>query len=200
MAARDSSRSISIKTEKYLHHHYAQGTREALIHHGITRDGPFPGDPGEKKTVCNTTDPHGRAILIRRNSKTTFSVFRDWSEEEKAFIEVQRAREQEIERASTLVESWPKSVNAFRKSALDYADASLGMLESKLVDGYGGGYRLTDDAARRFEGLIDEMIELIKTERIVMDQELRDKYTPACIRDSVKAVGGNVIPFRRRAM
>jgi len=70
MPARYSSRSLSLTTEDYPHHHYARGTREALIHHGITRDGPFPGDPGEKKTICNTTDPQGRPIFMRRASKT----------------------------------------------------------------------------------------------------------------------------------
>lgn len=116
MAARHSSRSLSITSEKHPHHHYARGTREALIHHGITREGPFPGDPGEKKTVCRTTDPHGRAILMRRSSKTTFSVQRDWSEEEKTFLEAQRARENRIERAHDMPESL--QVNPARTEAL----------------------------------------------------------------------------------
>lgn len=176
---------------------YARGRREALIQHGITLEGPFPGDPGEKKTTCKAIDPLGREISIRRNSKSTFSVFRDWSEEEKALQERRQKREKELHDAKKLVDSWPKSADAFRESALNHADLILGMLESVLIDGYRGGYRLTGDASRRFKALVDEMIELIRTERIVMDQGLRGKYTPACIRDSVKAVGGNVIPFRK---
>lgn len=202
MAARHSSRSLSLTTEKHPHHHYARGTREALVHHGITREGPFPGDPGEKKTVCNTTDPHGRAILIRSSSKTTFSVWRDWSEEETIFLEAQRARENRIKRAHAFVNSWAVSVDAYRWEVLGNADAILLGLESMMVDGYRGGYRLNDDAASRYVGLIDEMKDLLQTERFVMDQKLRDKYTPACVRDAVKAVelircDVNVIPFRK---
>ncbi|MHB1351988.1 MAG: hypothetical protein ACYCWA_01605 [Thiobacillus sp.] len=203
MAARHSSRSLSITSEKHPHHHYARGTREALIHHDITREGPFPGDPGEKKTVCCTTDPHGRAILIRRSSKTTFSVWRDWSEEEKTFLEAQRARENRIKRAHAFVASWAVSVDAYREEALGNADAILLGLESMMVDGYRGGYRLNDDAASRFVGLIDEMKHLLETERFVMDQKLRDKYTPACVLKAAKAAegsalaqyGDNVVPF-----
>lgn len=203
MPARYSSRSLVIKTEDYPHHHYARGTREALIHHGITREGPFPGDPGEKKTVCNTTDPHGRPIFMRRASKTTFSVFRDWSEEEKAAMEARLAREQAVERAHALVNSWPKSVASFRALEVDWADYYLGLLEGRLIDGERGGYRLSDDAARRFAGLVDEMMQLIKTETIVMDQRLRDGYIPSCILKAVKAAeasaltqyGDKVVPF-----
>ena len=202
MAARHSSRSLSLTTEKHSHHHYARGTRDALVHHGITREGPFPGDPGEKKTLCNTTDPHGREILIRRSSKTTFSVWRDWSEEETIFLEAQRARENIIKRARAFVNSWAVSVDAYRGEVLENADAILLGLESMMVDGYRGGYRLTDDAASRFVGLIDEMKHLLQTERFVMDQKLRDKYTPACVRGALKAVDlircdVNVVPFRK---
>jgi len=203
MAARHSSRSLRITTEKHLHHHFARGTREALVHHGITREGPFPGDPGEKKTVCNTTDPHGRPILIRRSSKTTFWVWRDWSEEETIFLEAQRAREKRIKRAHAFVNSWAATVDAYRYEALKTADATLLWMESMMVDGYRGGYRLNDDASSLFLGLIDEMKHLLQTERFVMDQKLRDKYMPTCVRDVGKAVGlirddANVIPFRKQ--
>lgn len=205
MAASNSSRSHGVKIEDYPNHRYARGTREALTDHGITRAGPFPGDPGEKKTICNTTDPQGRPISIRRYSKTRFGVYRDWSEEEKILIEARRAREKKIEQAFALVNSWPTSADAFRESALFYADIAFGGLESRMVDGWLGGYRLSDDAARRFDGLVDEMMALIQTETIVMDQALRDKHTPACVFEAVKAAeesalaqyGGNVIPFRR---
>lgn len=202
MAARHSSRSLSIESEKHPLHHYARGTREALVHHGITREGPFPGDPGEKKTVCNTIDPHGRAIFIRRSSKTTFSVWRDWSEEETIFLEAQRARENRIKRAYAFVASWAVSVDVYREEVLRNADATLLGLESMMVDGYRGGYRLNDDAAHRFGGLIDEMIDLLRMEHFVMDPALRDKYTPACVRGAVKSGdlvrdGSNVIPFSR---
>lgn len=200
MAARHSSRSLSIKTEKHPHHHYAKGTREALIHYGITREWPFPGDSGEKRTVCNTTDPYGRAIRIRRNSKTTYSVFRVWSEEETIFLEAQRAHENRIKRAYAFVNSWAVSVDAYREEVLKNADATIFGLKIMMIDGHRGGYRLNDDAARRFVGLIDEMKDLLQTERFVMDQALRDKYTPACVRDAVKSGdrvrdGSNVVPF-----
>lgn len=203
MAARHSSRSLVITTEDYPIHRYARGTREALIHHGITQEGPFPGDPGEKKTICEAVDPLGREIRIRRVSKTTFSVFRVWSEEEKAAMEARQAREQAVERAHALVNSWPKSVASFRALEVDWADYYLGLLEGRLIDGERGGYRLSDDAARRFAGLVDEMMQLIKTETIVMDQRLRDGYIPSCILKAVKAAegsalaqyGDNVVPF-----
>ncbi len=203
MAASNSNRSLVITTEDYPLHRYARGTREALIHHGITRDGPFPGDPGEKKTTCKAVDPSGREISIRRASKTTFSVFRDWSEEEKAAMDARRAREQAVERAHALVNSWPKSAASFRAQVVDWADYTLGLLEGRLIDGENGGYRLSDDGARRLEGLVDELIALIRTETIVMDQRLRDGYIPSCILKAVKAAeesaltqyGDNVVPF-----
>ncbi|MHB0973340.1 MAG: hypothetical protein ACYC0P_03760 [Thiobacillus sp.] len=203
MAASNSRRSLAIKTEDYHLHRYARGTREALIHHGITREGPFPGDPGERKTVCDTTDPQGRPIFIRRASKTTFSVFRDWTAEEKAAMGARLAREQAVERAHALVNSWPKSVASFRALEVNCADYYLGLLEGRLIDGENGGYRLSDDAARRLAELVDELIALIKTETIVMDQALRDKYTPSCILKAAKAAegsalaqyGDNVVPF-----
>lgn len=203
MAAANSSRSRGIKIENHHWGHYARGTREALIQHGITKEGPFPGDPGERKTVCDTTDPQGRPIFIRRASKTTFSVFRDWTAEEKAAMGARLAREQAVERAHALVNSWPKSVASFRALEVNWADYYLGLLGGRLIDGENGGYRLSDDAASRFVGLVDEMMQLIKTETIVMDQALRDKYTPSCILKSVKAAegsalaqyGDNVVPF-----
>jgi hypothetical protein len=159
-----------------------------------------------RKTVCKAVDPLGREITIRRRSKTTFDVFRDWTEEEVALRDARLAREGMIERAWDKVNSWPKSTDAFRESALYLADIGLAALKVKLIDGCEGGYRLSDEAAGRFAQLADEMMGLIKTGSIVLDQRLRDGYIPSCILKDVKAAEesapvqyvGNVLPFRPR--
>lgn len=174
------------------------------------------------------------AICITRKSKATYCVDvtlpnheqerrredhargeREWEARMKSLprpepLCVTSTQRQEIQAARDLMGSWHKSADTFRNSAFDHADLILGMLESKLIDGAEGGYRLSDDAARRFEGLVDEMIELIKTQRIVMDHELRNKHTPACLAKEVLRsdaayagspiqYGGNVVPFRRES-
>lgn len=127
------------------------------------------GKGGKGNYVTNALRERGLYTIQRkRDGNLLVCKYRTRAEEraheevrQKAFSDEQR--EKEIKRASALMEAWPKSADAFRKSGLNHADLTLGMLESKLVDGYEGGFRLTDDAARRFEGLVDEMIELIKT-------------------------------------
>lgn len=82
MATANSTRARGIKIENYHWGLFARGTRETLVQHGYAQDGPFPGDPGVKKTTCDSLDQQGRAIRIRRASKTTFLVYRDWSDRE----------------------------------------------------------------------------------------------------------------------
>lgn len=208
MATSNSSRSRGFKNERHRWGHWAKGTRDELIQHGITRDGPFPGDPGEKKTTCKTVDPLGREVHIARASKTTFSVYRDLSEEEKAWYKRLDAKKAEVERATKLVESWPKTASAYREEAHKWGYLQLDFLAGYLFDGKEGGYRYDDDTASRIQPLVDELMYLIETGPIVKDMELRAEYTPACIAEKVLACdappddlknqyGGNVVPFRK---
>jgi hypothetical protein len=114
----------------------------------------------------------------------------------------------EIEAAKKLVASWHKSPASFRESALNSADACLGMLEAKLLDGESGGWRYNDATAHKIERLADQIMGLIKTGHIVEDIALKEKHTPACIAeemlgsgaayaDSPFQYGGNVVPFRK---
>lgn len=82
MAAANSTRAGGIQIEDYSWGRIVKGTREVLIQHGYTLDGPFPGDPGARKTVERRTDPAGRAIAIQRKSKYIFCIRRDWNEDE----------------------------------------------------------------------------------------------------------------------
>lgn len=193
----------------------------------ILPDGSLP--TGAPTANCREASEPG-AIRITRESRTTYRVYvtlpdheqerrreeharaeREWETRMKSLPRPAplcgtSAQRKEIQAAKDLMDSWPKSVSEFREKALDYADFSLGMLEGTMLDGRSGGYRLSDDAARRFEGLVDEMMVLIKTGAIVMDQALRDKHTPSCVFDAVKAAeesalaqyGGNVVPFRAK--
>lgn len=214
MAASNSSRSRGVKIEQYSWGHYARGTREALIQHGITRDGPFPGDPGEKKTTCNAVDPLGREIRILRASKTTFAVFRDLSEEEEAFLAQKQRREKEIQAARTLVDSWPKSPREFRDRASNWIKNHLNFVEAHCTDGLPtalpgyGGYRFDDATIARVYELSDELLGIVEAGGVVLDADQRKRQTPACIAGEVLASdaahaddhilhGGNVIPFRK---
>ncbi|MDO9007865.1 MAG: hypothetical protein Q7U80_06560 [Thiobacillus sp.] len=216
MAASNSSRSRGVHVEDMPWGLYARGTREALIQHGFTRAGPFPGDPGEKKTTCETVDQQGREIRIRRSSKTTFSVSRDWSEDEKAVQVQKQRREQEIQAARALVASWPKSSTGFRERAAGRVDTLLQFVEAHCTDGMPsawageqyGGYRFDDATIARVYALSDELLEVVKAGGVVLDIELRKKQTPACIAEEVPGpgaahahspiqYGGNVVPFRK---
>lgn len=191
----------------------------------ILPDGSLP--TGAPTANCPAAREPG-AVSIYKKSKTAFSVHvivthgeeerrleehsraeREWEARMKSLPRPEplcctSAKRQEIRAAEELMASWHKSSYAFRESALDSADLVLGMLEAKLLDGVNGGWRFNDDTARKIEHSIDQLIRLVRTGAIVMDQALRDKYTPACIFETVKAVGesafaqygGNVLPFR----
>jgi len=194
MANANSTRARGLEVEHYYWGCWAKGTREALIQHGYAqKDSPFPGDPGEKKTSLKTTDPKGRAITIRRESKYLFVVSRDWSDDENVWYErreaqkkeaerVARDREAEVKRATKLVDSWPKTTSAFREMANRWASLYLVMLEEKLVDGEGGGgFRYDLEAVRKIEHLVDELLEVVETGTVVMDFDARKQATPACL-------------------
>ncbi len=208
MAASNSSRSRGIHVEEMSWGCYVRGAREALIQHGITLEAPFPGDPGEKKTTCKAIDPQGREISIRRSSKTTFSVYRDWSEEEKEFLEQRRKREQKIQSARKEVASWPESASDYRDRIRRYIAGATYGIERWLDGGHLGGFRLDDPALARLYEISDDLRELVESGGIVMDPELRKKATPDCIADELleteapapaaTGLGGNVIPFRQR--
>lgn len=160
------------------------GMRKTIV--TILPDGSLP--TGAPTANCREAREPG-SIHITRKSKTTYrvDVMLPDHEKERRREEQSRAEREwetrmkslprpaplcrtsqelrEIEAAKDLMDSWPKSAGAFRESSLNYADFSLGMLEGMLLDGRSGGYRLSDDAARRFEGLVDEMMALIKTGR-----------------------------------
>lgn len=195
----------------------------------ILPDGSLP--TGAPTANCREAHEPG-AISIYKKSKTVFEVQvivdhaeqarrrdehsraeREWEARMKSLPRPEplcctSAKREEVRAAEELMASWHKSAYAFRESALDSADLVLGMLEAKLLDGVNGGWRFNDDTARKIEHSIDQLIRLVRTGAIVMDQALRDKYTPACVFDSVKAAeervstlaqyGGNVVPFNRR--
>jgi hypothetical protein len=195
----------------------------------ILADGSLP--KGAPTANCPEADEPG-AIRISRKTKTLYEVCIRVSDEEE-----QRRRDEysradrewearmmslprpaplcrtsqelkEIEAAKKLVASWPKTSEAFRKSATDTADFWLGMLEGKLFDGESGGWRYNDATAHKIERLVDQIIGLIKTGAIVEDIALKEKHTPACIAEEVLGsdaaygesptqYGGNVVPFRK---
>jgi hypothetical protein len=167
----------------------AKGTREMLIQHGYTKEGPFPGDPGERKTSLKTTDPAGREINIGRASKYLFRVSRRWNEEEAEAHRVAVRREADIEIATKLMELWPNSAAEYRKRSADYLEKIFLMVENLLAKGAaGGGYRYNDDAVLRVSLMFDQLRQLVETGGIVFDRQLRDERIPACIRESVTAL------------
>ncbi|MFA6064150.1 MAG: hypothetical protein WC736_16290 [Gallionella sp.] len=208
MAASNSSRSRGIHVEEMTWGLYARGTRAALAQHGITLEAPFPGDPGERKTTCKTTDPLGREIDIQRRSKTTFSVHRIWSDEEKVLLEHRRKREQENQAERNAVAAWPKSAGDYRERMRRYVNATMEATERWLDAGRLGGYRFDDAALQRFYEISDELVGMVEAGGIVMDPELRRKATPDCMVDELPFEntpapeaawsGGNVIQFRQR--
>lgn len=191
-------------------------------------DGSLP--TGAPTANCPEAHEPG-AISIYKKSKTVFEVQvivdhaeqarrrdehsraeREWEARMKSLPRPEplcctSAKREEVRAAEELMASWHKSAYAFRESALDSADLVLGMLEAKLLDGVNGGWRFNDDTARKIEHSIDQMIRLVRTGAIVMDQSLRDKYTPACVFEAVKDAqksalaqyGGNVVQFRQKA-
>jgi hypothetical protein len=195
------------------------GMRKVIV--TILADGSLP--KGAPTANCREAREPG-TIRITRKSKALYEVCLHVSDEEeqRRRDEYSRAEREwenrmmslprpaplcrtsqeckEIEAAKKLVASWHKSPAAFRESALNSADLILGMLETKLFDGEGGGLRYNDATVHKIEHLVDQMIGLIKTGAIVEDIALKEKHTPACIADEMLAAraqyGGNVVPFR----
>lgn len=207
MAGTNDNRSRGFKIEHYHWGFWARGTREALVEHGITNEGPFPGDPGEKKTICKTVDPLGREITIDRASKTTFSVYRDWSEDEKVFQEQKKKREEAIQLARIFVSRWPKTAREFRDETSRFVGSMLDAIERQFDAGKSGGYRFHDSAIQEVYQIADRLRGMVEAGGVVMDPELRYQLIPASIVDEVLAAdagpadsraqyGGNVVPFR----
>lgn len=192
MADPNSTRARGLRINDYYWGRIAEGTREMLIQHGYTLDDIFPGDPGARKIIERGTDPAGRAIKIQRKSKYVFSVERKWSDGEAAAYRVtdekRRAHSEEIERATKLVNSWPKSGAAYRDETHKTVEAFLSMTEMLIAKGIRGGYRYDDDAILRFRLMADQMMQLVDSRTIVKDLALREQHTPACIAKSVRAV------------
>lgn len=196
MATVNSTRTREIRVTHSSWGLWVSGARELLVQQGYAQSAPFPGDPGVKKTVCDSLDQQGRAIQIRRASRTTFWISRDWTDEEKAWYDKQaakkqeaeriaRMREEEIQRAKKLVNSWPKTEEDYREKEAEYADISLRVLEAEILDGNNGGWRYDDATTNKIERLIDELYELIETGGVVEDMALKERNTPACIADAV---------------
>lgn len=194
MVTPHSIRTRGIQVERYLWGLWIKGTREILTQDGYAQDGPFPGDPGERKCVVRTTDPEGRSIEIHRASKYLFVVRRHWNEEEAAAFrkaeEKSRADQEEIERAKRLVASWPASPDKFREDARIAVETGLVMAEKILTEGVVGGYRYDNETVDRIRFLAGELRGLIETGSIVKDMTLRERHIPACIEKSVKATDG----------
>lgn len=218
MAAVNSTRARKIRVEHLSWGLWVSGARELLVQQGYAQSTPFPGDPGVKKTVCDSLDQQGRAIKIWYSSKTTFRIVRHWTDEEQAWYdkreakkkEVERAarrREEEIQHATELVKSWPKTEGAYRNSAMNSADIFFDVLEAELLEGKHGGWRYDDATTHKIERLIDQIFELIKTGGVVEDMALKEQNTPACIADVVRSqskptehrykIEGNIIRLGR---
>lgn len=187
-----SSPTKGLKVARYFWGFIITGTRDALVAHGYAQDGPFPGDPGANKCSARSQDPEGRPISLKRKSKHLFAVWRDWSDEEAEAYRVaedkRRAHQQEIERATRIVESWPASADKFRDDARRSLDVCLRMFTAMATSGAAGGYRFDDDADLRFKLLGDQMRALVESGKIVKDLQLREEHTPACIAGTVRAV------------
>ena len=177
---------------------YVRGRREVLTQQGYAQSAPFPGDPGVKKTVCDSLDQQGRAIKIHRASKTTFYIYRPWTDDEKAWYDrreaqkqeaerIARMRDEEIQRATQLVNSWPKTEGAFRESSIESADLSFEVFQRVVLNGNKGGWRYDDATTHKIEHLIDQIFGLIETGGVVEDMVLKERNTPACIADVVLA-------------
>lgn len=221
MAAHNSGRLSEISVEDYAWGRYVTGTREMLVQHGYTQEGPFPGDPGVKKTSLQTKDPAGRAIGIRRRSKYLFDVSRDWSEEEKSWYDRRKAKEAKAERkkaeeeraaleqeklreyARKQVANWPKTTREFRDKTIEHLDVSMRLVEHFLScePGSSGGYRFDDATGEKSRQLIGQLRGLIESGMVAMDFELRQQQIPDCLADELLTAEasicvGNVVPFR----
>lgn len=198
MATVNSTRARKIRVEHLPWGLWVSGARDLLIQQGYAQSAPFPGDPGVKKTVCDSLDQQGRAIKIWHSSKTTFRTVRHWTEEEQAWYDkheakkqeaerIAKMREEEIQRATQLVKSWPKTEAAFRESSIESADLSFEVFQKVVLNGNKGGWRYDDATTHKIENLIDQIFAVIKTGGIVEDMALKERNTPACIADVVLA-------------
>lgn len=198
----------------------------------ILADGSLP--QGSLQANCREAHEPG-ARRISRKSKTRYEVCISVSDEEGERRREEHSRAdrewearmmslprpaplcrtsqelKEIETAKKLVDSWPKSPAAFRKSVRGRTDMVLMMLEDTLLDGVHGGYRYNDATARKIKALVGQLRGLVEGGGIEKDLELRKQQIPACISDSALAdeashatekaksspqYGGNVVPFR----
>ncbi len=206
------------------------GMRKTIV--TILPDGSLP--KGAPTANCPEAREPG-AISIYKKSKTTFEVHvilpnaeqerrrdghsraeREW---ENRMMSLPRPaplcstnqERKEIQAATALVASWPKSPAEFRESVRGRTDVVLMMLEGTLLDGVHGGYRYNDATARKIKALVGQLRGLIEGGGIEKDLELRKQQIPACISDSALAddashatekatsspqYGGNVVPFR----
>ena len=218
MAKRILPAHTKLHVERHSWGTVVQGTREMLIEHGYVTDGSLPGDPGRNKCTLNTTDAQGRAISIARYSKYRFRLYIRYTDEEKEWYDkreakkqeaerIARMREQEIQRATELVNSWPKSATAFRQESIKAASCSLTVFQNVVLNGNDGGWRYDDATTQKIERLIDQIFGLIETGGVVEDMALKERNTPACIADVVLAsqpkpeprynVEGNIIRLGR---
>lgn len=97
-------------------------------------------------------------------------------------------REEEIQCAIRLVDSWPKTGDAFRDTARKWAEVSLGVFEGMLDGTPGGGFRYDDETTRRILLMLDGMFELVETAPIVMDFEARKRAMPYCLANTQHTV------------
>jgi hypothetical protein len=187
----DKSSRARLGIARYQWGIITNGDRAALIKYGLAVDGTFPGDPGANKWTLKTTDPQGRPISVKRLSRQLFEIRRDWSEPEAAAYRIEedarRTQQEKSEQARALVKSWPTSAAAFRDEARTAADFGLQLVERMVAEGLRGGYRYDEDTALRVRLMADKMRELIDGGTIVKDLALRERATPACIADTVRA-------------
>lgn len=196
MAKRILPAHAKLHVEQFSWGLYVRGRRELLVQQGYAQSEPFPGDPGVKKTACDSLDGQGREIKLHRASGTTFYIHRRWTDDEKTWYDKREAqrkeadrivkmREEEILRATELVNSWPKTEGAYRNSAMRSADLFFDVLEAELLEGTHGGWRYDDATSDKIERTLGYLYELIKTGGIVEDIALREEQIPACIADVV---------------
>lgn len=198
MAAVNSTRAGRITVHHLPWGLSVSGARELLIQQGYAQSGPFPGDPGVKKTLCDSLDQQGRAIKIWYSSKTRFRIHRHWTDEEQVWYDKQaakkeeagrttRMRQEKIQHATELVKSWPKTEAAFREGSIESADLSFQVFQDVVLNRNRGGWRYDDATKDKIERLIDQIFALIKTGGVVEDMALKEQNTPACIADEVLA-------------
>lgn len=188
MADAYSTRARGVRAARYDWGRCVTGPKDALVEQGyVPHDCPFPGDPGQNKSSLKWTASDGRIFRITRTSKNRFHASCPWTEDESAAFKAHDEKRREIERATKLVESWPKTATAFRDDMRRTFDVCIRVLESVSTSGCGGGYRYDDDAELRFKLLADQMRALVDSGKIIKDLALREEHTPACIAKTLRA-------------